>query len=131
MGNLRTRAVDDAKRLNIRDWGDVIEFTDPDGNKYNIDAVTGKTLKAVQILYDYRKFDPSTGMEIIVSEPVVTMARSSLSRVPEAGERWHLRFPIDTGSDTLADFVLTETRAPEGGRSLGLIRFYPQKAKQI
>lgn len=128
--SLRTRAIDDMKRLNLRDWSDIVELTDPDGIKYDTDNVTGEILKAVQILYDFQKFDPNTGEMVTVNEPVVSMARSSLARVPEAGERWHIRIPIDTGSTTLVDFVLSATRPPEGGRSLGFIRLYPQKAKQ-
>jgi hypothetical protein len=132
MGNLRKLAVSDVKELNQKDWGLPVELTDPDGNKYITDNVTGEKLTAIQILYDYRKLDPGTGEEITVNEPVVTIARSSLSRVPIAGERWHVRIPIEPDPDAeLQDFILSETRAPEGGRSLGFINLYPQKAVQL
>lgn len=130
MPGLRTRAIADMKRLNLRDWSDIVELTDPDGNRYTTDNETGETLKAVQILYDYRRVNPMTGEEIIVNEPVVTMALSSLARVPQAGETWFIKIPTETGSTTLENFLLTPDRSPEGGKSLGFIRLYPIKAGQ-
>ena len=130
MSNLRNRAIADMKRLNLRDWSGVVELTDPDGEKYTTDDETGEELKAVQILYDYRRIDPLTGEFITVNEPVVTVALSSLARVPVAGEKWHVRIPEDPDATVLSDFVLDASRAPEGGRSLGFIRLYPHKAVQ-
>lgn len=130
--NLRELAVTDVKNLNTADWALKIELTDPDGNRYTTDNETGEVLKAIQILYDYRKIDPDTGEEITINEPVVTVARGALSRVPAPGERWFIKLPIDpSDTATLEDFVLSPTRAPEGGRSLGFIRLYPQRVKQI
>jgi hypothetical protein len=131
--NLRELAVSDSKSLNIKDWGLVVQLISPSGIKYNTDNETGEILKAKQILYDYRKLDPSTGEEITVNEPVVVMARSSLAVIPKAGEKWVMKFPADPNQSetaTLSEFVLSETRAPEGGRSLGDIRLYPQKVVQ-
>lgn len=131
MANLRALAVTDVREQNLKDWSLPVIMQDPDGNTHNTDAITGEDLKAIMIQYDYRKFNPDTGEEIVINEPIVTMARDSLSRVPLAGERWHLRFPLDPGiPDVLSDFVIDETRAPEGGRSLGFIRLYPHKAEQ-
>lgn len=130
MPDLRTRAIVDAKRLNLRDWSGVIELIDPDGNKYDIDNETGQTLKAVQILSDYRRIDPMTGETIVITEPIVVMARSSLSRIPQAGEIWSIKIQLDPQSETLENYLLTGDRSPEGGRSLGLIRLYPIKAEQ-
>ena len=76
----------------------------------------------------------SNGVDIIVTEPVVVMARAALARVPVAGEQWSMSFPIDPDPDTpraeWGNFILSKARAPEGGRSLGLIRLYPTKAVQ-
>lgn len=129
--NLRLQAATDMKKLNLKDWSLPVIFIAPDGTKYEIDAITGETLNAVQILYDYRREDPDSGPEIMVNEPVVVMARSSLARIPAEGETWIIKMPEDPNTTaTLVDFILTETRAAEGGRSLGFIRFYPQKAEQ-
>jgi hypothetical protein len=132
MPNLRELAVSDVKSLNTKDWGLQVELTDPAGIRYTTDAETGETLKAIQVLYDYRKFNPETGEEIIVHEPIVIMALGSLSRVPVAGEKWQIKFPIDPANPAVLsdDYVLSELRAPEGGQSLGYIRLYPHKVKQ-
>lgn len=130
MSDLRVRAVNDAKRLNIRDWGQLVELIDPDGNKYNIDNETGAQLKTVQSLSDFRRINPMTGETIIVMEPVVVLSRSSLVRIPQAGERWFIRVQLDPTSTNLSNYILTGDRAPEGGRSLGLVRLYPIKAVQ-
>ncbi len=131
MSNLRSRAIADMKRLNVRDWSDVVEFVDPDGTRYDTDNETGETLKAVQILYDYRRINPMTGEEIIVNEPVVVMARKSLSRIPQAGETWFIKIPVEPQSTTLENYLLSPDRAPEGGKSIGFIRLYPIKAGQV
>jgi hypothetical protein len=128
--NLRELAIKDCKNLNTKDWGSPLELMSPDGIWYKTDAETGALLQALQILRDYRKLDPATGGEIIVYEPVVVVAISSLFRVPQAGERWLVRFKESPTSQILSDFILTEDRAPEGGSSLGLIRLYPQKVEQ-
>ena len=129
--NLRELAVTDMRVQNNKDWGLPIELTDPDGIRYTTDAITGETLKAAQILYDYRKLDPQTGEEITVSEPIVTIAKDSLTRVPLPGERWYIKMPIEPSeSATLVSRVISEIRAPEGGSSLGFIRIYPGKAVQ-
>ncbi len=129
--NLRVKAIQDMKRLNLRDWSGLVELTPAiSGVVQNVDAETGEPLKAVQILNDYRSMNPETGEEIIITEPVVTMALSSLNPVPKAGEKWHIRVQLDPTSTELTDCVLSSTRAPEGGASLGFIRFYPQKVRQ-
>ncbi len=134
MGNLRNLAAADARELNINDWGMLIRLTSPDGIKYETDNVTGEALRTVSTLSDFRKFDPNIGEDITVTEPIVVMARASLERIPLADENWLLEFSLDPDSDVIPDdgedFVLSNVRAPEGGRSLGLIRFYPTKAKQ-
>ena len=129
--NLRELAVSDLKRENIRDWGLPVQLIDPDGTRYTTDNETGETLKAVQILYDYRKLDPGTGEEVTVHEPIVVMMKSSLSRIPVSGENWVIKMPIEPNeSATLETRVLSKARAIEGGSSLGYIRLYPGKVIQ-
>ena len=127
---LRERVRQDNRVLNNRDWGQAIELVSPNGIVYKTDAVTGATLKAAQILYDYRRVNPDTGCEMTINEPVVVIHRDSLTRVPLPGEKWIIRIPLDANSALLVDYVLSPTRPPEGGRSIGFIRLYPQKVKQ-
>jgi hypothetical protein len=134
MPNLRVLAKDDTRELNTADWGLPVKLTDPDGVEYTTDAITGGQLTAVQILYDYKQFSPATGEDKLMNEPIVVMHRASLSRVPQPGETWYMSFPVDPDPDTpeaqWGKFILSPTRAPEGGRSLGVIRLYPRKAVQ-
>lgn len=126
MPNLRELAVEDVKNLNVKDWGLRIELCDPDGIWYTTDNETGETLKAIQILYDYRKLNPETGEEITVHEPIVSIARLSLSRVPIPGESWVIKMPIEPSeSADLVTRVITRARSLEGGESLGFVRLYP------
>ena len=85
-----------------------------------------------QVLYDTVKFNPDTGEQVVVPDPVVVLRLSSLSRIPKAGETWHVKIP-STPSRTapLKDFVYSSDKPPEGGESLGIIRLYLQKASQL
>ena len=129
--NLRERAVIDVKNQNLKNWALPIILQDPDGNTYDTDNETGEELKAIQILYDSTSQNPDTGDIIIVHEPVITIARSSLSRIPIPGETWHIKFPLDpTDEDTLSNYTFIPDRSSEGGNSLGFIRIYPLKLVQ-
>lgn len=134
MPNLRVLAKKDNRDLNLADWSLPVKLVGPDGTVYDTDAKSGEALQAIQILYDYREFNPSTGVDMLINEPIVVMNRTSLSVIPESGENWYFRFPIDP-DPTIPEaqwgqFVLSPTRAPEGGRSVGFIRFYVRKAVQ-
>lgn len=129
--NLRELAVKDVKSLNTKDWGLPIELCSPDGTWYTTDAETGEQLKAIQILYDYRKLNPETGEEVTVHEPIVVIAKAALTRIPISGENWIIKIPT-TPSETaqLETRVINKARATEGGASLGYIRMYPGKVVQ-
>jgi hypothetical protein len=64
-------------------------------------------------------------------DPNITLRRSSLSPIPAADEKWSATFPdgprTDAGSLTM---LLDTTRAPEGGQTLGTIKYYMQAADQ-
>lgn len=134
MPNLRALAKTDTRTLNTTDWSLPIKFVAPDGTEYDTDAVTGEALQSIQVLYDFRQVDPATGEDRLINEPVVVMHRDSLARIPVGGETWHIKFPLDPDptipESQWGDFVLSPTRAPEGGRSLGIVRLYCQKAVQ-
>lgn len=130
MLNLRVRAAVDCKRLNIRDWGLLIELIAPDGIKYNTDIETGEPLKALMTLYDRTRIIPETGEDVIVPEPIVTLSRLSLERIPAPGEKWTVRIQKSPTSEDFLDYIISPTRAPEGGKSLEIIRLYLQKLEQ-
>jgi hypothetical protein len=122
MVNLRELVESDLGITLTGSWALPVELTDPDGV---VNSYQG------QILYDTVGLDPETGERIVVNNPVVTLRRSDLDRVPVAGERWHIRIPVQPSElATLVDFVLDSVRAPEGGASIGFIRLYLTKAVQ-
>jgi hypothetical protein len=127
--NLRKRAEEDLKYTLEGDFGLPIILVDPDGTTIT-ENIEGTTLKG-QILYSTTRIDPETGEPIIVNNPVVSLRRASLARVPESGENWLVRIPKDpTDGATIFDFVIDPTRSTEGGRDVGFIRLYLRKAEQ-
>ena len=130
--NLRQRTIIDMKTQNLKNWSMPITLIDPNGIKYDTDNETGEDLKAIQILYDYQVENPDTGVPMTIKEPVVVIALSSLSRVPQPGERWIINIPLSPSDPyTLSPYMITADRPPEGGESLGFIRIYPEKADQL
>ena len=124
--NLRERAESDLKSSLEKEWALPVQLSGPDGVEDGVDS-----LLVGQVLYDYVKISPETGEEMTVNKPVVTLRRSSLTRVPEPGENWSVKIPIDPSTTaTLQNFVLDKARPPEGGRSIGFIRLYLTKAEQ-
>lgn len=130
MPNLRELAESDLDTTLEGDYGLPVELTDPDGviyttKKDSIDLLMG------QILYDTVLVDPATLEQMTVNLPIVSLRRSSLERIPLAGETWHIRIPI-TPSLTAdkVDFLMSKDRAPGGGASIGFIKLYLQKATQ-
>lgn len=100
-----------------------VTLIDPDGVVYS-------GLKSL-VFYDYRRVSPETGEPVVVHEPVVILRRSSLTRIPLAGEKWEIRFPVSPRAGApIASFLLDGKRAPEGGETIGFIRVYPVKVGQ-
>ena len=130
MPDLRTRAAEDTRKLNIRDWGLLAELIAPDGKIYNTDAISGDPLKATQILYDRVRIVPETGEDLMATDTIVCFSRLSLERVPEPGEKWVIRIPESPTSSVMADFILSADRSPEDGKSLEKIRLYLQRGEQ-
>ena len=104
-------------------WSMEVDLTGPDG-------VIQAGLKA-QILYDRTEQNPTTGQEVIVNQPVVTLRYSSLTAVPKSSENWLVRMPVSPVAGAAKEnFVLDPARAVEGGRSIGFIRLYPKRVRQ-
>lgn len=121
--NLRELAESDLAVTLEGDFGLPVELIDPDGTKYT--GIEG------QILYDQLTADPETGEPITVNNPIVSVRRSSLVRVPQPGENWVVKIPI-TPSRTAAleDFMLSPVKPPGGGGSIGFIKLYLQRIIQ-
>jgi hypothetical protein len=117
------------------DWGLPVELIDPDGVEYTTSANSSDPLNpdplSGQILYDQLKVDPDTGEPITVDNPIVSLRRSSLTRVPENGERWVAKIPTDPSlTASLETFITSEVRPYGGGQSIGFIKLYLQRIEQ-
>lgn len=122
--NLRERAESDLGLTLEGRWGLPVVLVAPDGARQ-------EDLRG-QVMYDIVRMDPDTGNEVTIDSPVVTLRRSSLTRVPVAGETWGIEFP-ESPSETapMVQHILTPDRPPEGGKSIGFIRLYPQRITQV
>jgi len=120
--NLRVQAEADlAATLEDPDgYGLPIVLVSPDGVTQEVNG---------QIMYDTKLIDPETGLDMIIHQPVVTVRRSSLLRVPVAGEKWMVRIPETPDPDATKTLHAVE-RAPEEGKSIGFMRLYLTKAVQ-
>lgn len=130
--NLREKAEQDLGKTLEGEFFLPVVLTDPDGVQHDTNQNTGDPLGG-QILYDIVRENPDsiTGERLVINKPVVTLRRSSLARVPLAGEKWLVRIPVDPSTTaTLADFMIDQSRPPEGGRSIGFIRLYLMRAVQ-
>lgn len=111
------------------DFGLPVELTTPDGIEIKTNE-KGKILKG-QVLYDSDGIDPEEGDMIVISEIRITLRITALSRVPEAGENWQIKFPLNPAfPDVLTQQVLNSDKAPEVGQSIGFITLFPQEAEQ-
>lgn len=122
--NLRAQAEADlAVTLEdeVTGFGMTVELISPDGEV--IEAVG-------QVLYDSIETN-DMGLQTIVHKPVVTLRRSSLSRVPLSKDRprWACRIPISLEPDAETSTYIVENPT-EGGGSIGLIRLYLTRAEQ-
>lgn len=99
-------------------------------SRQDTNTLTGDSLTG-QILYDTVRMDAESGADVITEEPIITLRRASLSRVPASGERWLLQIPASPRAGaSMIDYILDGSRSVQGGRSIGFIRLYPKKAKQ-
>lgn len=131
MANLRYRVEADLATTLESDnqFGLPVVLIDPDGNRVD-QSVHGGALFG-QVLYETVRVNPDTGEEMVINNPVVTLRRSSLARVPAAGEKWLVKIPVDpTPEAAVEDFIFDSTRAPGGSRSIGFIVLYLRRAVQ-
>jgi hypothetical protein len=130
MTSLREKAESDLGTTLEKEWSLPVVLKGPDGKIYDTSANDGERLGG-QVLYDIVRLSPDTGNNIIVNKPVVTLRRTSLERVPQAGERWIVQIPVRPSETAeMEDFILDPDRPPEGGASIGFIRLYLRRAVQ-
>jgi hypothetical protein len=130
--NLRVQAEDDLyDTLEDPDgWGLPVVLIDPDGAIIDKSANNPTEDLTGQILYDTTVVNPETGLDMIVHKPVVTLRRSSLSRIPVAGEKWMVKIP-EIPDPTATKVLHKVERAPEDGKAIGFIRLYLTRATEI
>lgn len=128
--NLREQVETDLAETLEGDFGLPVELITPDAVIINTRQSDGASLRG-QVLYNSKDVDVETGLPVVVNNPVVTLRRSSLSRIPAAGEKWIVRIPKDPSlTDTLIDFAIDPSRPPEGGQSMGFIKLYLRAVQQ-
>lgn len=125
---LRAEIEEDLAETLEDDYGLAVVLTSPDGVRYSKSAHDATADLVGQVLYDHIDQD-GEGNQIIDHNPVVTLRRSSLTRVPLPGEKWAVEIPIDPTATATRETFLLE-RASEDGRSIGFIRLYLRKAEQ-
>ena len=132
MVNLRVQANKDLERSmeSENDWGLPVVLIDPDGNtivtkKDSTDRLSG------QVLLNTVEYNPDTGEDIVVNDPVVTLRMASLTRIPENGETWVVKIPQTPDPDSdLVSYLLSPDKAMKFNRSFGFVRMYLQNLDQ-
>lgn len=110
-------------------FSSIVELIDPDGNIINTNE-DGDPLRG-EVLYDRDAMDPETGDMIVNSTTKISLRKSALSRVPIAGEKWGIKFPVNPANPTaLSTFELGTGRAPTDGQSIGFISLFPKEIDQ-
>ena len=123
MGNLRELIETDLGTTLEGDYALPVELIDPDGASQSLVG---------QVLYDTTTLNPETGEAMTVNDPIVTLRRTSLTRIPEDGERWIVKIPTTPSTTApLEDFTITGDRPTTGGGSIGYIRLHLQRVSQI
>ena len=137
MDSLRERAEQDlgVTLEDPKQWGLPVELTGPDGIEIKTSANSpdpeNPLLLNGQVLYNTVRVNPETGEQMVTPLPVIVLRRSSLARIPQDGEKWHVKFPKDPSlTAEFEDYILSADSATEGGRSIGFIRLYPTKVEQ-
>ena len=111
-------------------YGLPVELTDPDGVTQLYSKNDPTALLQGQVLYDTSEENPETGETVVLPNPIVTLRRSSLDRIPLDGEAWLVRIPNEPRADAPKESYVVADLPPENGRSLGIIRLYLTKPTQ-
>ncbi len=132
MGNLRLQANKDLQRSmeSENDWGLPVVLIDPDGNTIDTKKDSTDRLSG-QVLLNTVEYNPDTGEDVVIDDPVVTIRLASLTRIPENGEKWVVKLPEspDPGAQ-LVSYALSPDKTMKFNRSIGFVRMYLQKIEQ-
>lgn len=133
--NLRKKINKDLEKSmeRVSEWGLPVELVAPDGTIYNkkFDAETETQLTG-QVLYNRYEFNPATGEEVSIDEPMVTLRLESLERIPAPGEKWSVKIPEKPDPDAeLVTFAQTPGKAMKFNRSIGFVIMYLSKVAQL
>lgn len=121
MINLRARIEKDLGKTLEGDFGMSIEFISP--NTGNIQALRG------QVIYFTLETDPTSGVQIRVENPNVTVRRSSLDEIPSPGEMWAIRIPVSPVENADTEIYMSEIGHMDGN-SFGMITYFLTKVAQ-
>jgi hypothetical protein len=103
------------------EFGVPVTLVTPDGETVTT-TVDGRPLVG-KVRWSWPNENPETGVAVAIENPVVTLRRSSLSRVPATGENWGIIIPRGPRSgDETELYTLDTSYAVEGGRTLGKVR---------
>lgn len=111
------------------DYGQSIALIAPDGAKYSKSAHDPTADLMGQVLYDSIS-ETEDGVQVIDHNPVVSLRRSSLERIPAPNEKWGVEIPTGPRDNAPRETFILE-RASEDGGSIGFIRLYLRKAEQV
>ena len=99
--NLRVTVNNDLEKSmeGLGEWGLPIELSSPDGVEYKTkkgttDALTG------QVLHNRVEFNPETGEDMSIDDPLVVLRIDSLDRVPAQNENWAVKIPEKPDPDS-------------------------------
>jgi hypothetical protein len=124
MPNLRELVESDLAVTLEGDFGLPVELIDPNGVKY--DGING------QILYETVTVNPETVEQMVVNDPIVSLRRASLTRIPIPGEMWTVRIPTSPSRTAEKEnFIINWNHPPTGGASIGFIRLHLQRISQL
>lgn len=135
MLNLRKLAESDLSITLEGEYGMQVSFISPDGVRQDYAVVQGVLSTTVhltgQVLYDTVRLNPDNGDRLVTNQPIVSVRRSSLLRVPEPGENWIVEIPATpTPNAPIIQCSISPVRPPEGGSSIGFVRLYVQALEQ-
>lgn len=115
-----------------KDWSLPVQLISPDGEVQTTSANDPELDLVGDVLFCRTEVDVESGLlqqDIIVRKPVVTLRKTSLTRIPEPGERWIAKIPL-TPSRSAALETFLAVRAPTGGDSIGFITLHCDDIEQ-